>query len=99
MSGIFRKFDAGKGQRAKDDAGDCQVRALCTALGILYSRAWDLLDRIQREERTAGFNLARALKANDPRLGVTRWLSFPAVRGKPRMTATEFCQQYPRGNF
>jgi hypothetical protein len=95
----FRKLDIGKGKRPAWDPGDCQVRALCTATGMRYEEAWDTLYRLQGKHRTAGFNLTAYLDRDGEALGVLRRLSFPAVKGQPRMTADEFCQKYPRGNF
>lgn len=96
---VFRKFDAGKAARAPGVKGDCQVRALSTATGMRYSEAWALLYAIQGERRECAFPLVDALKGGDPRLGVVRALSFPAERGKPRMTGREFCQLHPSGSF
>jgi hypothetical protein len=95
----FRKFDAGKSVRAKGETGDCQVRSLCVARGMRYSEAWELLYKIQGERRTCGFPLVDALTEKDSRLGVIRMLSFPAEKGKPRMTGRVFCETHAKGNF
>lgn len=98
---VFRKFDAGAMHSEFRDEGDCQVRALCTARGLPYPEAWTLLYAIQGERRTCSFAIVRELDAPDcsPALGLFRRLSFPAVKGKRRMTAGEFCRKHPRGRF
>ncbi len=96
----FRKFDAGALERApfaKD--ADCQVRALCTALGIPYGEAWTMLYTMQGERRACGFELVKELDDRNAALNVVRELPFPASKGKRRMTAAEFCKKYKRGRF
>lgn len=97
---MFRKFDAGVVERAKDgDKGDCQVRAVSTACGISYSQAWQLLYTLQGELRHCSFTVVQSLALGDKRLGFKRQLSFPAVRGKTRMTGKEFCKRNSKGRF
>jgi hypothetical protein len=96
---VFRKVDVGKGKRCAWDGGDCQVRALCTAAGIRYEDAWETLYRLQARYRTTGFNLAGYMDRCPKELGVIRRISFPAVKGKPRMTGAAFCRKYPKGDF
>jgi hypothetical protein len=95
----FRRFDAGKGHRSPDNKGDCQVRALCTARNIPYNDAWELLYAIQGEQRASFFRLVNVLQAKDPRVGVIRYLSFPAKKGKRRMNGEQFVKDYPKGRF
>lgn len=94
---IFRLYDAGKGKRLKNSNGDCQVRSLHTAAGLTYAAAWDALYKLQGKYRTHGFDITHYLDNGE--LGVIRKLSFPAKRGKKRMTPTEFVKKYPKGNF
>jgi len=94
---IYRHYDAGKGKRCKGDSGDCQVRALHTATGMTYSKAWDALYALQGKYRTSGFKLT--LYLDNGELGVVRKLSFPAQAGKSRMTAVQFVRKYPKGNY
>lgn len=93
---MFRKYDAEKGKRNGDN-GDCQVRALHTASGVSYDAAWDALYALQGQYRTNGFDITFYLSKGD--LGVVSKLSFPAKKGKPRMTAVEFVRKYPKGNY
>jgi hypothetical protein len=96
----WERFDAGSDvrDRYKDDQ-DCQVRALCTSRNCSYAEAWDLLYRIQGEQRTCDFKLVESLNAGDPRLGPTNKIAFPAVKRTARMTAEQFCSLYPKGRY
>jgi hypothetical protein len=95
----FVKRDVGIGHRAPGKAVDCQVRALVVALEMDYNDAWHLLYTMQGERRWCSFGLVEDLKSRDSRLHVVRALSFPAVRGKPRMTGAMFCDRYKTGHF
>jgi hypothetical protein len=66
---------------------------------MLYDEAWETLYRLQLKHRSSGFHLVGYLDRDAEALGVIRRLSFPAVKGKPRMTGYAFCKKYPRGNF
>ena len=94
----FIKRDVGIGCRGTDKQ-DCQVRALVTALGLDYSKAWELLYTMQGERRRCSFGLVDDLILNDARLDVVRSLAFPAARGKPRMDGVKFCELHPKGHF
>src|SRR5262245_17378527 len=85
----FRRLDVGKGKRPAWDTGDCQVRALSMATGLRYEAAWELLYQLQGKHRTAGFHLTGYLDRDIEALGVIRRLSFPAEKGKRRMTVEE----------
>ena len=99
----FVKQDVGIGHRGPETRrgalGDCQVRALVTALGLDYSGAYELLYAMQGERKRCSFGLVEDLEARDSRLHVIRALPFPAVRGEPRMTGVEFCRRYSNGHF
>lgn len=96
----WRCFDAGAAHRKLTPSSqDCQVRALATARGIGYLEAWLLLYEMQGERRACAFTLTDELRRCDPRLGVIADMPFPAVRGKPRMTAERFCKEHPKGRF
>ena len=94
---IFKKYDAGKGKRQPGQNGDCQVRALITASGMGYAEAWDVLYRLQGKYRTCGFDLCYYLERGE--LGAGKTMSFPAERGKSRMTAGEFAEKHPKGSY
>ena len=96
----FQKFDAGATSRTPAVKGrDCQVRALVSALGVDYQAAWKLLYQVQGERGACGFQLVESLRDKDARFNVVRSFDFPAVKGKPRMTAETFAAKHPRGRF
>jgi hypothetical protein len=70
-----------------------------TALDLDYQDAWTLLYTMQGERKRCSFGLVEDLELRDPRLHVVRALPFPAVRGKPRMTGSMFCDRYKMGHF
>jgi hypothetical protein len=97
---LFNRFDAGKVFRThKIQGSDCTVRALCTAVGIPYNEAYDLLYRMQGQWRTNHFALDDFLKLNPETFGVIRYLPFPAKKGCPRMTGEQFTILYPKGRY
>lgn len=99
-SSVWKKFDAGKDHRSNfAKSGDCQVRALCVALGITYREAWTLLYRMQGERAACAFELVEELHVRNSVLNVVREISFPAKKGKKRMTATVFCAAYTCGRY
>lgn len=94
------KFDAGAGHRSDfAKSGDCQVRALSVALGVSYREAWQMLYTMQGERSACAFELVEELHARTSSLHVVREISFPAKKGKKRMTATAFCISYKRGRY
>lgn len=96
----WRKFDAGEGRRSDfAKGGDCQVRALCVALGIPYREAWQMLYTMQGERSACSFELVEELHVRNSLLNVVREISFPAEKGKERMTAVTFCKIHKRGRF
>ena len=74
----------------KDYTGDCTVRALTTARDVPYRQAWQELYQLQGETLTTSFNLVQWLRRYPDRFGVIEALSFPATRGRPRMTGATF---------
>lgn len=97
---VWVKFDAGAGHAAAlAKKQDCQVRALSTALEIPYPEAWEMLYRMQGERRACGFQLVEELRIGHSAFNVVQELPFPAVKGKKRMTATEFCKKHKVGRF
>lgn len=96
---MFVRCDVGNKDRKSGVKGDCQVRALCKASGLSYDKAWQLLYETQGELGECGFALVRSLNEGDSRFGVKQKLSFPAAKGKERMTGLKFCKIYPTGNY
>ena len=107
----FAKIDVGDGKRTPEAKGrDCTVRALCVAANISYESAWTMLYSHQGIEKTNAFDLDGLLnkellwrgKLQEGEWGVYKVktaLSFPAVKGKPRMTPAAFVKAHPTGRF
>jgi hypothetical protein len=92
------KYDAWDGTLQKQ-SGDCTVRAVAAARGVSYLEAWQQLYVLQGETGQTAFLLSTWLRTHPARFGVVRALSFPAVRGRARMTAETFCVAHPTGRF
>lgn len=98
----FRKYDAGVVHRPKGgDTGDCQVRALATAISISWEDAWRILYMLQGKRKACGFQLVEELRKPDDLFPykVHRQLDFPAKKGQKRMTGADFCKKYKKGRF
>lgn len=95
---VWVKHDASNGTRGRED-GDCTVCALATARDLPYSEAWQMLYDVQGETRQCSFRLPTWLGSHPERFGVTEALSFPAQKGKKRMTAETFCRRFPSGRY
>lgn len=70
----FVKYDPGLGV-ARQDLGDCTVRALCITRTISYLNAWETIYSVQGELRLCGFDLPRMLSAMPKVFGVKRKIS------------------------
>lgn len=95
----FKKFDAGLNVR-QWDTGDCSVRAVAVAFEIPYLEAWELLYKLQGQDRACSFKLPEFLRRHPfhfPKL--VEYIAFPAVRGRKRMTGAEFCRTHPNGRY
>ena len=91
----WSRTDAGRSEsRRPRQSNDCTVRALATARQITYDAAYDVL-------KDAGRSSGRRFRMQDW-LDLQPWaekISFPAVKGKPRMNVAAFVHQYPQGIF
>lgn len=73
---------------------DCTVRAVALARDITYDDAYDLLATAGRK-CAKGFDLPTWLN-HQP--WATK-ISFPAIKGSPRMNPAAFVRQYPTGRY
>lgn len=81
------------------NVGDCVKRAITVAAQMDYMEVQRELNRYKKVTGAASFNsdynphkyVENVLKATK--------LSFPAVKGQPRMNAERFCKSYPRGRY
>ena len=62
-------------------------------MGWDYDDAYDWLAAEGRES-WRGFNIEEFLKDRG-----ARKISFPAVKGKPRMNPATFCKEFPKGRY
>ena len=84
-----------KGLRVRD----CVKRAICATTGMDYMEVQRELNRYKKVTGAEKFNSTKncneyVLKV----LGATK-LSFPAVKGQPRMNGQRFCEAYPVGSY
>lgn len=79
--------------------GDCVKRAICKAGEMDYMEVQRNLNRYKKVTCAKNFNdpknyepfIEKELK------GVK--ISFPAIKGQPRMNGYEFCRMYPKGRY
>lgn len=87
--------DGGRaGSKRPRQKNDCTVRALALALDLAYDDAYDRL-------ADAGRKCARGF-AFPKWMNQQPWatkMSFPAVKGMPRMNPATFVKQFPQGRF
>jgi hypothetical protein len=96
LNDLFRLDDGGRSaSRRPKQRNDCTVRAVAIAEGLEYDLAYD-------ELKDAGRQCARTFR-------FTEWankqperfekISFPAVKGQPRMNVERFCRQFTEGHY
>lgn len=81
---------------------DCTVRALAAAFDLDYDYAYDLLKTSGRV-CSRGFNLMKWMESNWHNgllLGrAVKKISFPAVKGQPRMNVATFAKTFAEGTY
>lgn len=91
----WTRTDAGRSDsRRPRQSNDCTVRALATACQLSYDAAYDIL-------KDAGRSSGRRFRMQDW-LDQQTWakkISFPAVKGRPRMNVATFSRQYQHGTY
>lgn len=87
--------DAGRSTSKRPrQKNDCTVRAFALTRGIAYDEAYDILKAAGRKCATS-FNFGAWIK-DQP---FARKISFPAVKGNPRMNPPEFCRNFAKGRY
>ena len=76
--------------------GDCVKRAIAGAENRDYMEVQRELNRLKKETHCDCFNNRKNITAYMQKHGYIK-LSFPAVKGEPRMNGERFCQAYPKG--
>lgn len=78
--------------------GDCVKRAIAGAENRDYMEVQRELNRLKKKTGAKRFNDDKNWKTYVKEKGYTK-LSFPAVKGKPRMNGEMFCKEYPKGRY
>lgn len=95
VHGKFVLTDAGRsGSRRPKQKLDCTVRAYAVAASISYDEAYELLASAGRQSGKR-FRMQAFFEQHKP----FAKLSFPAVKGQPRMNVSKFCETYPQGTY
>lgn len=79
--------------------GDCVKRAITKATGMDYHEVQLALNRYKKITKAEKFNDKKNCYAYVENILHGTKLSFPAVKGEPRMNGERFCQAYPRGKY
>lgn len=79
--------------------GDCVKRAITTAAQMDYMEVQRELNRYKKVTGAQSFNSDYNPHKYVENVLHARKLSFPAQKGKKRMTAGEFSRTYPRGRY
>lgn len=77
---------------------DCVKRAIAGAENRDYMEVQRELNLLKKETYCDYFNDRKNIAAYMQKHGYTK-LSFPAVKGEPRMNGERFCQAYPKGRY
>ena len=77
---------------------DCVKRAIAGAENRDYMEVQRELNRLKKETHCDYFNDRKNIIAYMQKHGYIK-LSFPAVKGEPRMNGERFCQAYPKGRY
>lgn len=91
--------DAGRSNSKRSkQKNDCTIRAASKVLELDYDIIYDSFT-LNGRKCSKGFNLAYWICSSS--IGRDRFskISFPAIKGKSRMTIIEFCKQYPEGKY
>lgn len=78
--------------------GDCVKRAIACAEGREYQEVSKELNRLKKKTGAKCFNEDKNWKTYLKEKGYEK-LSFPAVKGKPRMNGERFCDEFPDGSY
>jgi hypothetical protein len=78
--------------------GDCVKRAISKAFNADYKEVSLLLNRHKKVSGSKNFNQDQNWKSFIETLGVEK-ISFPAVKGYPRMNGRTFCESFPKGRY
>lgn len=80
------------------NVNDCVKRAIAGAENRDYMEVQRELNRLKKKTGAKRFNDNENWKTYVKDKGYTK-LSFPAVKGEPRMNGKMFCEAYPEGRY
>lgn len=83
-----------KGKRVND----CVKRAIAGAENRDYMEVQRELNRLKKETHCDYFNDRKNITVYMQKHSYIK-LSFPAIKGEPRMNGERFCQAYPKGRY
>ena len=78
---------------------DCVKRAIVKTTGMDYMEVQRELNRHKRITGATSFNCDKNWKSYVENVLDGKKLSFPAVKGMPRMNGERFCKAYPKGSY
>ena len=96
MNELIAINDAGRStSRRPKQKNDCTVRAVALSEQLDYDVAYDELKEAGRK-CASRFQFTKWAIAQPQRF---EKISFPAVKGQPRMNVEKFCRQYRQGRY
>lgn len=79
--------------------GDCVKRAITTTTGMDYYQVQRELNRFKKVTGAARFNSDRNHVKYVEQVLKAKKISFPAIKGQPRMNGERFCKKFPNGSY
>ena len=78
---------------------DCVKRAISKAANMDYMEVQRALNRYKKITGASSFNANYNPHKYVENVLHAKKLSFPAVKGSPRMNGTRFCEAFPKGRY
>ena len=79
--------------------GDCVKRAISKAANMDYMEVQRALNRYKKITGASSFNANYNPHKYVENVLHAKKLSFPAVKGSPRMNGARFCEAFPKGRY
>lgn len=79
--------------------GDCVKRAISKASNMDYNEVKRALNRYKKITGAQKFNEPKNCYAYVENVLNGKKISFPAIKGEPRMNGARFCEAYPKGSY
>lgn len=78
--------------------GDCVVRAITIALDGDYLEVRKHLNRVKKELKETSYKNNKFIHKYAQLMGWDK-ISFPAIKGVPRLRGRDFVKKYPKGKY